>query len=226
MNIGQFNAQKNEIGKLLTSLCLLEEKVEFPKYEAYSASNFRNKTYIEIWKFAYDLRIYDFKLVDGSLLQLTVKSFDPLLVNYSFLECPYEKIFSIEEFSVQIQTTDSSTDDFELLRAYDYYLESLGMKESVAPIRYDYDPDSYMEGRHPASHLHIGRKNDIRIGSKKILNPLSFTCFIIRQMYPEEWCRLLSFPNASIILRNIRDNLEDIRRIHWNSNDNNEMFLN
>jgi hypothetical protein len=69
----------------------------------------------------------------------------------------------------------------ELRKDYELYLGSDLAERSVTPLRYDYEPERYRCGVHPAAHVHFGLANEIRLCSKRIMNPVSFTLFVIRR---------------------------------------------
>jgi len=116
-------------------------------------------------------------------------------------------------------------DEFKFKRDYENYLANPDIKENVTPLRYDYYPEHYVEGRHPASHFHFGNKNNVRVGTKKVLMPLSFVLFVIRQCYPEAWQKLSGMSDAEILCRNVRDSLEDVDKEFWNKLDQWELIL-
>jgi hypothetical protein len=225
MNRGLFAAQLNDIEGVLSKLDLLKERNLRPKYEHYAAAYFRKKTCWEIWQACYREQVYDFLLSNDAILQFRFDRSDPLTVSYIFLDCPFSKPLSREAFAAQQLQPDDGEDEFRLMREYDYYLANPEKKESVTPIRYDYNPTIYTPGRHPASHLHIGHANEIRVGMKKILLPLSFTLFVIRQCFPDSWTKFLAFSNAESLCRNIRENPQDVHKDLWGKLDDREMIL-
>jgi len=108
---------------------------------------------------------------------------------------------------------------------YEEYLSTCKIKETFTPIRYDFAPSLYTEGRHPASHIHFGHQNEIRVGTKHILRPLSFLLLIIRQHYPNAWQRLIQHEEAVSWCRNVREHLDVIHDVYWNVMDEWEMIL-
>ena len=68
------------------------------------------------------------------------------------------------------------------------------------------------EGQHPAAHIHLGVDSPIRLSCKYKLKPMSFILFVLRQFYPDEWTRLLTYgeniPEVNVALKSVRDNLE------------------
>jgi hypothetical protein len=224
---GQFQAQINEIEPLLSDYELLMERNKFPDYSSCGISQFRGRTYKDIWEICYGEQWYDFLLTDHALFQFRVDLSCPCL-NYVYYDSPYD-VPTYEDFLVEDcgfapeelpDIGDSGRNDYETS------LITSGLKAAFTPLRYDYDPARYVAGRHPASHLHIGRANNIRIGTKKLLKPLSFVLFVLRQQYPDIWmCLLNSEEDNSPVLRNVRTNLEDIDGEFHNDIDDLEMIL-
>ncbi len=211
MNQGLFSAHINHIERILKSLDLFKERNKKPSYSSYGASSFRNRRYVDIWEFCYEKQIYDFLLQDDSLLQFRANSFRPSLdVNYVYYECPYIPKESFEKFFEQAKIErGEDLDKYELL-VEEYELRPLEKRETVTPLRYDYSPELYSRGRHPASHIHFGYENNIRVGTRKILRPLSFTLFIIRQCYPDQWDKLKNQEGTGLLCKNISVDLEDV----------------
>jgi hypothetical protein len=108
---------------------------------------------------------------------------------------------------------------------YEVYLSTCTLKEAVAPIRYDFSPDDYTEGIHPASHIHFGHANNIRVGTKKVLKPVSFCLFILRQSYPNKWIELLGITEAEHWSKSVRIELDEVEAKFWNKFDEWEMIL-
>ncbi len=223
MKQGLFYTQINKAEKLLKTIDLLTERTKFPLYKKFTRSNFDGLTYADIWKKCYLEKIFDFLLTDYSVIQLRCINFKPLEVSYSFIECPYIPIFPLEEFIDQQMITDEESSEYDVIRDYELFLPEL--KESVTPIRYDYAPLLYNEGHHPASHIHFGYKNEIRVGTKNILKPLSFVLFIIRQHYPEKWRKFTLQNDAEQLCRNISQNLDLVDDEYWGLIDKWEMIL-
>lgn len=218
MNEGLFKTQVNECWKILRKLELEKERVFHPIYPQKPASIFRNLSYIEIWETCIAHQYYDFQLTDNSLIQFRKNS-------YVYYECPYNSLSYPEFLHEHLETTLYEVGD-EFKYEYEDYLSGCEKKESVTPIRYDYDPDRYEQGRHPASHIHFGHNNHIRLATTKILKPLSFFLLIIRQCYPELWItKLLKLPETKIWCKNIREQLDNVNEKFWNPFDEWEMKL-
>jgi hypothetical protein len=223
MTVGSFEAQLNETARLLTTIGLYAERIYVPGYNQVKAADFRGLSYVDVWKKCYDNRLFDFRLTDDSLIQFRT-TFDPIEISYAYYECPYDPMITLEQFMEQEQTSQADDpDDYDLLRQYE--LLTRDIKDTVTPLRYDYAPLLYHEGLHPASHIHFGHKNHIRIATERILKPLSFILFIVRQCYPNQWQTVTQMSSAELLCRNISMNLSMIDGIYRHPLDNWEMIL-
>ncbi len=223
MNKGEFSAQVNRVEKLLVDLGLLNERISYPNYGNLTAAHFRALSYSDILRKCYSEKLFDFRLVDDSIIQFRGTSFRPLSVSYSYYECPYLPMLTLENYLQQQLYLNQDADEYDVIR--DYELIAPTKKETVTPVRYDFAPSTYIEGLHPASHIHIGHDNHLRVGTKKILKPLSFTLFIIRHYYPEKWQDFFHIRNAQEISRNVSINLEEVDTCYSLAHDMWEMRL-
>jgi hypothetical protein len=94
-----------------------------------------------------------------------------------------------------------------------------------AYIRYDFDGGSFRTGVHPAAHIHIGLDNPIRIGLGKQLTPLAFLLFVIRQMYPENWERLLNNSVHRTLPNKLHINLEKVDDKYFGEHEKSDLYL-
>jgi hypothetical protein len=223
MNRGLFESQINEISEILKKIGLREERIHQPHYPDNARALFKDLTYVETWELIYKEQYFHFRLVDDSLLQFRVDSYKPLCVHYAYYECPYEPRININEFE-KTHTLNDEYDEVNLIQDYENYLLAT-QKDIVTPIRYDLDPKLYKPCLHPASHIHFGHNNNIRIAARKILNPLSFLLLIIRQVYPDTWNILVALKKSDEICRNIRGTLIDVEKHYWNSLDERQLYL-
>ena len=230
---GAFSDQINRAAKLLKQLGMLEAQ-EYSPDRNVGASSFRGLTYRETWAKSIQLFAYDFKLVDQSLIYFkkTGNNEHDGVLGFSYLECPIE-VNSYEVFCSEYLEIGPDDDDYEdqlaecgdLLRHdYEQYVNTCETKP-VTPIRYDYAPADYMPGRHPASHVHFGFKTDIRVATKRILKPLSFVLFVIRQQYPSDWAKLLEVDAERYYCRSVRKTLDQVHGDYWNEADLQELIL-
>lgn len=175
----KIRGSKSILIKLLKEIELLgeinysipENSFEIKKFSKEFLSISQKGDYKEIYDCAMRNKDYDFRLNDNSIMQFTIEKGNKnniIKMRYAFYKCPY-LIFKKDE--------QEYTDVF--------------LKNYVS-IRYDYDINKYKEVIHPISHLHIGNDNNLRIPIDKILEPLEFGIFIIRNIYQNEWRILLN----------------------------------
>lgn len=222
MNKGLFSTQINTAWNILDYVELAAERVYFPSYSE-KAATFRGLNYLDTWRLCIQKQYYHFQLIDNSLIQFEAESYAPLKLRYVFYECLIKSI-SYLDFLVSYDLNHREVGD-SFREEYENYLITCRVKDTFTPIRYDFTPDLYTEGRHPASHIHFGHQNEIRIGTKYILKPLSFLLLILRQHYPNAWNILIQNKEAKNWCKNVRKNLESIEDIYWNVLDEWEMIL-
>ncbi len=196
---GLYLAQVNAVKKILQMTDLYRDQNQYSKYSNFKLSNFKSMKSIEAYKKILNERFYDYELNDDSLLQYIYYTDS----NFSF--CYISSPFS-EETELDYRFTGS----YPLI-------------EKPLIIRYDYQPSNYKEFCHPCAHFHFNPGNQIRLGIRKILNPVSFILFILRQCYPKEWLSFIERNNDEKIFRNIRKNLDDIPNDTFN--DEKELVL-
>lgn len=230
---GEFNDQINRAARVVRQLGLLEGHVPSPNSDV-GASMFRGLTYRETWEKTYRAIAYNFILTDQSLIHFTKSGSDEHSggLNFSYLECPIE-VQKYEDFCAEYLKIDPLDEGYEeelaeygdLLRPeYEQYVNTCDSRP-VTPIRYDYAPSDYMPGRHPASHIHFGFQNHIRVATKRILKPVSFVLLIIRQRYPAEWIALLELDKERKLCRAVRQSLDKVHENYWNEPDLHEIIL-
>lgn len=201
MNEAILKASINECKKLLTKLDILVEYntsrpqiLTINKFSEEFIKISQKKDYLAIYNIAMKNRDYDFLLEDDSFIQISC-SLDERngvkLIRYAYYENP-RKIKSYEEFLIEHFPEDFLEEDFFgeeqlFLRDYEQYKMEALLKASVTPIRYDYDLENFMPIVHPISHIHIGHNNDVRIPINKILSPLKFIIFVVRNVYRKRW---------------------------------------
>lgn len=154
--------------------------------------------YREIYKIARDTQSYNLLLnSDGSFFQFGYQKDQEGKISdlrYAYFEAPFEQI-SYEDFLLQSDLTIEEC-GAEFYEEYTQYITEAELKSSVTPIRYDYSEEQYTELLHPASHIHIGQLNQIRLPLSFVMTPLNFVAFVIRHIYWHKWKVFMG--NASI----------------------------
>jgi hypothetical protein len=219
---GKFEAEINEIEKLLRKIGFFEERNYYPNIDL-DPSIYRSKSFIENWKSLISDNIYSFILSDNSTLNFKLDEASSK-ISFTFFECPY-KCLTYKEYLIENDLEDDYEDKI-LLDYYEVYLHQCELKENPITIRYDLDYNSYFSGLHPVSHIHIGHKNQVRLGFQKILNPKSFVSFILRQTYPGIWKSIITSENEwkSYFIKE-KDVLKDIGEENWQQLDFSEFYL-
>lgn len=180
----------------------------------------RPREYIDQWRLARENRWYHVRFPDQSLMLFGLYP-SP---SFSFLDRPIDAK-SIEDFLESRGLSVSSRSVRACEEEYSDYLSTVPLRRHWTPIRYDYDTKSYRSGVHPAAHLHIGLENDIRIGLRRELSPLAFFLFVVRQMYPASWERLLLQSDSARLPKRVRAELEEIGSPFFCEKDLSEMYL-
>jgi hypothetical protein len=228
---GLFSSQLNVIELVLKRLDLFESRNLSPDYSL-GASHFRKMTYRQVWEECFRAYRYDFLLADRSLLTFekggqTAHNGE---LRYAYYECPY-LVKTFDEFrremmeAIGLQQDESSELDGMLRQDYEEYIFQCDTTEIVTPVRYDYKASDYRSGSHPASHIHFGHKSNIRVGTRRVMLPLSFVLLIVRQVYPDKWSKLLEWNDCNHLCRNVRESLETVHGDFWNHKDEKEVYL-
>lgn len=226
--------QLETIEKLLKKLSLFAERSAFPRTSP-GASELRGKPYREAYEMVFRENAYDFRLSDQSLFQFNISGTD--IHNGSIRYCYYEApiiVMSYEQFvafELGLKPDESRYKNMiqewgdESRTEYEDYVRSSDLKSAVTPLRYDCKANDYRPGIHPASHMHFGVENDIRVGTRRIMTPIAFVLFVIRQRYPDAWSDILKWNNPHQLCRNFRDQLKMVDEKYWCKTDEQELYL-
>ena len=231
---GPFNTQLREIEAILKKLKLFAERQRFPN-TSLGAAVFRGKTYREVYDLAFKELAFNFRLTDQSLLffKKSGTTIHDGSLSFIYYEAPVA-VMSYELFLSSEFGLDPTTVEFEKmlkecgdewLPDYEQYVRASDLKQAVTPLRYDCKAEDYRAGIHPAAHMHFGVENNIRLGSRRVMGPLGFTLFILRQHYPSSWQEVLDWPNCEVLCRQFRTALDEVDAAYWRANDERELHL-
>lgn len=199
-----YHAQLNECSTFLKNIGILKEYNRNQANPKNPGAIFRNLDYEEHWKIVFQNHFYTFIFEDNSMICFENKILNVEdYVCFSYLECPYYSL-TYQNYLSDLDFCYEEVGD-AFLQEYEQYLYEQGAKEHVTPIRYEYRPDQHNPGIHPASHLHIGYKNDLRLGCGVLFTPVMFVLFILRQLYPALWQGLINAEIAPIIRRECKN---------------------
>lgn len=218
-----FEAKVREAGEILRQLDLLDRENFYPSYSG-MAKIARDLHYREEWSYYESKSLFDLKLVDGSLFQFKDRPEHHTDASYCFYDSP----LAIDDYQTFLMTefglTHTQVGD-EGREEYENYISSADLKRAVTMIRYDHSPALYREGCHPASHLHMGHGTQVRIGTRRIMNPISFVLFVLRQAYPLRWEKLTTMPIMVQHIKHVRDSLSIVHKDYLKTKDEWEIYL-
>lgn len=185
MNQARFEAAINDSKTLLNSLelFLLDNPIE-GEIDSIAAT-MRRLSQIECWRTRLQESLFRILLVDYSFFSF---SFSIEKYSMTFHQCPFN-FPSYPEYLMEIFGEDWAREkhDPENRTAYEEALDNAPIAPAASVFRFDFEPKLYIPGLHPAGHLHAGHETEVRIGSRVHIDPLAFTCFIIRQLYKDRW---------------------------------------
>lgn len=218
-----FEAKVREAGDILRQLDLLDRENFFPAYSGMQKIA-RDLHYRDEWSYYESQSLFDLKLVDGSLFQFKDRPESHTDASYCFYDSP----LAVDDYQTFLMTTFSVTHEDvgdQGREEYENYLSSADLKRAVTMIRYDHSPPLYREGCHPASHIHMGHGTQVRLGTRRIMNPISFTLFVVRQAYPLQWEKLTAMPIAVQYIKHVRNILSTVHTDYWKIKDGWEIYL-
>lgn len=199
--------------KILSDYQLLSI-IKYPNYKNMEISSLRHVNLYKEYEYILLHSFYNFLLYDYSIIQIREYCTDKY--SYYYLQCPF--IFLNDQDLINYNEIEK----LELLQEF-LYENNLEKKDSPIHIRYDYS-SSIIECTHPPSHFHIGKNNELRLGSDREIHPCSFVYFLIRQMYPKNWINNLE-RNKEFITRTIKDDQSTIQDDLWTENKKYELHL-
>lgn len=182
----------------------------------------RQLNYVEQWKRSHAMRWFHVLLEDSSFFAFSTLGGKP---SYSYYPCPLE-IETLREFLLARDIEPTKRNRLEFIEEYQLAIETAPLREFLTPIRYDIDRSSYRVCIHPYAHLHIGWDNQIRIATRRVMTPLAFVLFVIRQIYPDNWSRLLEQRAGLRLVEKIRTELEEVIDPYWQADDEFQTYLN
>ncbi|MFG6568899.1 DUF2290 domain-containing protein [Sulfitobacter sp. 1A13679] len=130
----------------------------------------RNRPYVETYTVLREERAFNMRLIDGALVQFRYRFQKDELVKHVLAFYPSPDLLEYQN-EPEIYETDV------------LYAEVV-MKDIVTtPVRFDYDPSSFVEYLHPSSHFTIGQYKNCRVPVLGALTPFRFLNFILRAFY-------------------------------------------
>lgn len=126
---------------------------------------------------------YNIQLVDYSYFQFSLSGASIRSAYYPnpFFGASTEAMTELGEKHEYLAEGVISMEDFL------HELSELWSPRHPPQMRYEYDPDSYVELSHPASHLHVGMHSENRWPVQRVLSPEAFGMMVIRLYYYDYW---------------------------------------
>jgi hypothetical protein len=199
--------QDPELGHFVPSAKIIGELRELP--------------YLDQWRLVIEKKWYHLRLEDHSLFIFNEGQGSP---SYSFLHAPVVAE-TMREFLRNKNLDVTSANARGFAEEYSLVLDTAQLRNHVLPIRFDFDYTGYRAGVHPLAHLHFGLENNVRVAVKKSMSAEAFVLFVMRQMYPECWERLLSQRQSFKLAKSIRTALVALPEKYWSDLDALELHL-
>jgi hypothetical protein len=196
------------------------------KVESHFFNKLRRGLYAEGYNECRDRYDYDYLLTDGDILLFEMWQDDKNHVNklfYLYLESPYQ-ISSYYEYLTHCGLPYSEVGD-KLYEEYSIEIDSLPKRKDSLKIHYDYYPKDYLELAHPASHIHIGHKDDTRIPVNGILSPFEFICFCLKIIKYDRWKNAITTPSFSDLVLSQKSNITTLDKTFFSTNDECEFYF-
>lgn len=231
MTQGKFISSINEAVGLLNKLKLLKSKgskgngVYSEEFIKISKAN----NLVETYKCAIKNEDYDILLKDESIIQFQKKDDD---LRYAYIQNPY-KYISKEDYITLIYTAEEleelsefSLEELVNENEYEQFLNEQRLNSISNYFRYDCSPSGYKPLIHSYSHFHIGMNENVRIPSSKIITPLKFTKFCIKNTYFENWKTQFELdPDFANEVIKMKNDCLTLPQIKWNDIENNDLHL-
>ncbi len=221
-----FRAKVDAAHKILVELKLIDRRNYWPDY-SHIARQVRHGPYRDEYAYYEQNGLFDFLLYNGGIMQF--KENPEAHTTASF--CFYEQPLAVDDFGTFVKDrydiAVADLGDLEPIARGDYedYVSTANLKKAVTTLRYDHSPGLYTEGSHPCSHLHVGHGTEIRVGTHRVLNPMSFTLLVLRQVYTWRWETFIHESGAGQHMRHVRAALAKVDTEYLKTKDAWEMYL-
>lgn len=231
MTSGKFFSSINESIILLSKFKLLKSKG--PKGNGIYSEEFlkvsKGDNIVETYKCAIKNEDYDILLKDESIIQFQKINDD---LRYAYIQNPY-KYISKEEYITLIYTiedleelSDFSIDELVNENEYEQFLNEQNLNSISNYFRYDCSPAGYKPLVHSYSHFHIGMNENVRISTSKIITPLKFTKFCIKNTYFDNWKAQFDLdPNFINDVIKMKNDCLQLPQNKWNAIEDNDLYL-
>lgn len=237
MNLSSFNISFSKIESVLKSFKLFQMSGINSINKTGVSQEFKSATIKESYFKAYKIGLsnydFDFLTSDHSFFQFEFKIDGNITeIRYAFFQNPIDYISYENYISNLIEQENLEATKEEIGTLFeDEYHQFLNEQENIsnyATFRYDLDQNNYNPIIHSTSHMHIGHQNNIRIPLNKIISPLKFVLFIIKNVYYQEWKNTTENNTEYVlqILKEARTHQTDLKNNEWKDDEKLELHLN
>ena len=195
MNKNSILAYFKDVKNILSSVELLKTEnttrcrtISFGKFSEEFIQMSQDDNYTMLFDIILKNADYDFILKDDAVFQFSCSentSLENGKIRYAYYPNPYD-CRSYEMFLIENGESVEDCGDF-YKEEYIQYRSECKIKNNITPIRYDYDFSLYRPMSHPISHIHIGFEQNIRIPVSKMLTPIKFVSFVLKNIYFDKW---------------------------------------
>lgn len=144
-------------------------EVTFGKTQDLSVT-LKNIPYADAYTVLATNRSFNLKLIDGGLVQLLYRFDGGNLSSHRLAFFPSPDLLEYQ----------NNSDVYELDELYGDVIER---NVVTVPIRFDFDPENFVDYHHPKSHLTIGQYKNCRIPVSGGITPFYFINFLLRAFY-------------------------------------------
>lgn len=231
MTEGKFFSSINQSVNLLKKFNLLKSRGSKGNgnYSEEFLKISKNNNVVQTYQCAIQNKDYDLLLIDDSIIQFQKVNDD---LRYAFIQNPFNYVSKEEYISIvysQEELTEYSELSLEELindNEYEQFLNEQSLNSISNYFRYDYSTKGYQPLIHSCSHLHIGQNENVRIPISKIITPLKFTKFCIKNTFFNKWKTQFEiepqFINEVIQMKN---DCHPLPPEKWHINENNDLHL-
>lgn len=234
MNEGKFKISIADSIKFLKDTHLFKGN-GIGKSGDYSAGMFeigRTKRHVDIYDYAITNLDYEILLFDDSIFQFAKRE---NYLRYAFIQNPrkhLDKLEYLRNFYSSQEIAELSEDVLEdlisgiNLEQYEQFLNEQDINLDANYFRYDLDEKGYAPLIHPYSHIHFGMNERIRLACSKVITPLKFVIFCVKNTYLEQWENSFNeYPQFALRIKSCKDICEQLPSNRWQKEDMYELFL-
>jgi len=141
-------------------------------------------SYVTVYSKGLSLSHYNFSLQDYAYFQFSWTPDSDL--RYAYYPNPFasgspDRLNEFEELRENLRSGSITYEEYSAL------LRDQSVDSRIPAIRYEHAPSQYRPLDHPCSHFHIGSHVGNRWAINRILTPVAFTLFILKQYYGPAW---------------------------------------